>query len=151
MRSISKKLFVIIVLFVLTSCASVPLAPPAQDVASKQFIAPEGKGLIYVIRPMQLTAAGMNITPIMDKQLIGALKVGSYAMLEVNPGKHKIALGGTGFETFNALEIDVEAGGIYFFKAYPKFGVWAARAGLEQIDEEEGKSLVREYQLIQTL
>lgn len=137
-----------VLLLMVTSCVSVPLAPVEEDTTAKQFSPAQGKCLVYVVRPSKVTGGGITITPVVDKQMVGALKAETYAVVEVSPGKHVVALGGSGMETSAAVTIEAEAGNVYFVQVYPKMGMFAARAGVEQISEEEGKKLVQQSKLI---
>lgn len=137
-----------LLLLMVTSCASVPLAPVEEDTMAKQFSPAEGKCLVYVVRPARGVGIAITITPVIDKQMVGALREKTYAVAEVEPGKHVVALGGSGMESSSAVTIQAEAGHVYFVQVYPKMGMFAARSGVEQMSEEEGKKLVQKSKLI---
>ena len=137
-----------VLLLMVTSCVSVPLAPVEEDATAKQFSPAQGKCLVYLVRPAKGVGMGITITPVVDRQMVGALKAETYAVVEVSPGKHVVALGGSGMETSAAVTIEAEAGQVYFVQVYPKMGMFAARSGVEQMSEEEGKKLVQESKLI---
>ena len=132
-----------------TSCAKVPLAPPELDAAAKEFRPHPDKAIIYIVRPGAFTGAAINITPVFDQKILGALKGGTYAVVEVEPGPHQVAL--FGGENMGAVSLHAEAGRLYFVRVQPGMGVWASQVLVEQLSEEQGKEFVRVGKRAQTL
>jgi len=139
------------VLFLCASCAvNVQMASHEQDVLAKTFQAPSDKSLIYLIRISKFTGSMLVVPPVVDRLAVGNLKNGSYAVVEVTPGKHVISVMDT-FEGNSIIKIDTEAGKLYFIKMHISTGWAAPKITLEAINEDEGRKLVNEYELIETL
>lgn len=153
MSKISRFIFsisVFFVLFVVSACVTkVPLAPTSRDAEVKKFSPPEDKALVYIARPWKFVGGGANIFgPLFDREVVGMLSTDTFLCLEVSPGNHKIAKMG---EVATIIEFEAEAGEMYFFQIYPEMGVWTGRMHLEQLNEEEGKELVKKCKLAQSL
>jgi hypothetical protein len=139
----------VVLILLFASCATVPLAPPELDAAAKQFKPHPTKAIIYIVRPGAFAGAAINITPIFDQKILGALKGGTYAVVEVEPGPHQVAL--FGGENMGAVNIQAEAGRLYFVRVQPGIGVWAPQVLVELLSEEQGKEFVSVGQRAQTL
>jgi hypothetical protein len=139
----------VLMIWLCSACASVPLAPPELDAAAKEFRPRPEKAIIYIVRPGAFTGAAINITPVFDQKILGALKGGTYAVVEVEPGPHQVAL--FGGENMGAVNLQAEAGRLYFVRVQPGMGIWASQVLVEQLSEEQGKEFVRVGRRAQTL
>jgi hypothetical protein len=139
-------MFLILVLLVnLTGCASVPMAPTADDQLRKQFSAPtEGKAGLYIFRDSVFGSALTKVIYI-DDQIIGATAPNTYFYKEISPGQHKL----TTQSEFgnNDLSINTNSGINYYVRHYIKMGVFIGGANLEQVSEEDGKKSVLDCNL----
>ena len=139
-------LFISLVLLVnLTGCASVPMAPTAEDQLRKQFSVPsEGKAGLYVFRDSSFGTALTKMV-LIDEHLIGATAINTYFYREISPGQHKLS---TQSEFGNNdLSISANPGINYYVRQYIKMGVFVGGANLEQVTEEEGKKAVLDCNL----
>lgn len=94
--------------YVLGGCASVPMGNVKQDIALKNFNAPNDKNKagIYIYRNEMLGAAiKMHIR--LDGKVLGSTAVNTYLYKEVEPGKHTIS---SGAENTDTLTIDTIKG-----------------------------------------
>ena len=103
-----------------------------------------------LIRPNQFNARGVNFSVVVERLVIGILKDGSYAVVEVSPGKHFISAPGN-FEGDCILRINTEKGKLYFVKMSIGIGWTQGKMYIETINEDEGKRLVNECELIDPL
>jgi hypothetical protein len=149
MKNISAIILGSIMLFLCTSCATVPMASEKQDALAKKFQASPDKGLIYLIRPSKTFGMGVTLPAVVDERTVGNLKSGSYALVEVAPGKHDIWVRGS-FNNDTTLKIDIEAGKLYFVKIEIGMGPALPELNIEIVKEDEGRKLVNEYGLIET-
>jgi hypothetical protein len=136
--------------FLFASCAStriVPMATIEQDMFAKKFKSPTNKSILYLIRPNQFHARNLNFSVVVDKLVIGILKDRSYAVLEVPPGKHFISVPGS-FEGDCILKINAEQGKLHFVKMSIGGGWSQGTMFIENVNEDEGKALVNECDLI---
>ena len=129
----------------LTGCATVPMAPTADDQLRKQFSAPsEGKAGLYMYRNSNFGSA-LTKTIFIDEQLVGATAPMTYFYREVSPGQHTLS---TQSEfSNNDLIIKTDQGMNYFVRQYIKLGVFVGGANLELVPEEDGKKGVSECKL----
>jgi hypothetical protein len=129
----------------LTGCATVPMAPTADDQMRKQFSAPaEGKSGLYIYRNSNFGAALTKVV-YMDDQVIGATAPMTYFYKEITPGQHTVS---TQSEfSNNDLIIDAKSGFNLFVRQYMKMGVFVGGANLELVSEEEGRKGVSECSL----
>lgn len=132
-----------LIALLLASCAQLP--PTPQDIQAKKFESVPDKAVIYIVRAR------------MDSQQVGALlldDVGSlttyrhtYYRWEVAPGKHRIA----GFGRQSAvIALEAGAGRIYFIE-HTVLGsdrTGATYTSLKRIDEQDGRKLVMQSQLL---
>ena len=139
------RLFACCVLTSLAGCASVPLASPEADAASKTFAPPPaGKAGLYVFRN---TWVGQSLTKsvYLDGQLIGETSNKVFLHRLVEPGQHKLSTESEFGD--NDLEWNAVAGQNHFFRQYIKMGVFVGGANVEAVGEEEGKKEVLECKL----
>jgi len=129
----------------LTGCATVPMAPTADDQLRKQFSAPsEGSAGLYIYRNSHFGAA-LTKTIYIDGQLVGATAPMSYFYREVSPGQHTLS---TQSEFGNNdLIIMTNPGMNYYVRQYIKMGVFVGGANLELVLEEDGKKGVSKCEL----
>ncbi len=136
----SKKLFVLLFVIATLSfigCAKVPMAPPEQDTALKEFNPPPvDQSGIYVYRNCFVGAA-LKKTVYLDSKAIGESAEDVYFYTTTSPGNHVLS---TESEfSNNDLEIETEGGQNYFVEQYIKLGVFVGGANLRLVDEETGK------------
>jgi hypothetical protein len=146
--SMPKKILMLLTLVLtvyLTGCATVPLAPTADDQLRKQFSAPvEGKAGLYIFRNSNFGGA-LSKKIFIDGQDVGASAPMTYFYKEVHPGQHTVS---TESEFGNNdLIIMTDKGLNYYVRQYIKMGVFIGGANLELVPEEEGKKGVTECNL----
>jgi hypothetical protein len=130
--------------FLLAGCAQLP--PTPEDIQAKKFEPVADKAAIYIVRtPMDSYEAG---TIQLDDNAQITTFSGTYYRWEVAPGPHHIA--GFAGET-GQVQINAQAGRIYFVRhtvgGTPRSG-WTY-TNLQQINEQEGRKLVMQSQLLQ--
>ena len=125
-------------------CASVPMAPPAEDRMAKTMNVPRGKALIYVYRN-EVFGAAIKLNVLFNGKLIGATVAQSYYLFEVSPGTaNVISLA----EYPTEMNLDVEANQKYFLWQEVKLGTWQTGSALHRVSETEGLKGVNECKLI---
>lgn len=134
----SRSLLLVAIAAIVTGCAAtVPMANPMQDAASKSFAAPpEGMAGVYIYRDSGY-AGGVVKRISIDGKVIGSIAPYTYFHSELTPGRHTIATQAEFGD--NELQLDAEAGRNYFFLQYMKFGTFVASANIELVSEETGK------------
>jgi hypothetical protein len=128
----------------LYGCASVNKAPAADDAAAKAFQPKPGVAQVYVYRNETLGAAvSMPVT--VDGKLAGSTGANTYFKFDLAPGKHRITSQGDG----SVLDLDAEAGKLYFVWQEVKMGLMSGGSKLQVVDSEKGRKGVAECSLIQ--
>ncbi|MCA9131183.1 MAG: DUF2846 domain-containing protein [Planctomycetales bacterium] len=130
----------------MVGCASVPMESTEMSDTAKQFNAPsDGKSGLYVYRSGSFGGA-LKKDVWVDGKCIGETAPNVFFHEEVKGNiEHKIS---TESEfSPNDLIILMKAGKNYFVRQYMKMGVFVGGAGVEQVDEAEGKEAVKKLAL----
>ena len=130
----------------MTGCASVPMEGMEETSTAKKFNPPaEGNSGLYIYRPSSLGGA-LKKDVWVDGKCIGESAPHVFFYEEVEGDKsHKVS---TESEfSPNDLLVKVKSGMHYFIRQYIKLGLFVGGAGLELVDEEEGKKDVSELDM----
>lgn len=122
-------------------CASVPMESVERAAEAQKFNPPsEGKSGLYIYRSGSFGGA-LKKDVWIDDNCIGQTAPDVFFYEEVEGDKeHKLS---TESEfSPNDLMVRVKSGMLYFIRQYIKMGVFVGGAGLELVDEEEGKKAV---------
>jgi hypothetical protein len=136
-------------IFALSACVSPPPSPPAplaaadEDSAAKQFVPAEGLANVYIVQQGSTFGPKVGIAVEMDGKSLGFLGVGTYFLVPVNPGRHRIQLPEGG--DFAWLQIDAAAGKNYFYTVSPGSASNAKPTLAIVLLESMGKAMVRQY------
>lgn len=127
-------LFFVTLFFLL---AAVALAGEYADVEKKRpEPQPSGdQAVVYVVRPA-FAGKAVKMWAFVDEIPIGVNKGRQCTYALVPAGKH---LFWAKAENISALEMDVEAGKVYYLKQDLRMGVMKARVALEVLDEKQGE------------
>jgi hypothetical protein len=136
----------VILLLVLSGCASVPMAPLEQDAQAKQFAPAQSRAALYIYRNENFGGA-IPMSVSVNGKAIGQTAAKTYFMLNVPPGKYTVE---SHAENVSNLSLIAEAGKNYFVWQEVKMGMWMARSLLQQVDEAIGRAGVTESKLIAT-
>ena len=83
-----------------------------------------------------------------DSQMVGKASSGTFLMLEVEPGRHRVSTRTS--ENEDAEVVIMEPDSVYIFKAWPKMGFVSAQAGIERMTLSEGIASVRSARMVVT-
>ena len=119
-------------------CASVPSAPPALQVAALTFKPSPGMARIYVYRSGGAFGAASRLSVAIDSQIVGRTAPGTYLMVELSPGRHRVSSATP--ENESAVVLDAQADSAYFVKVWPKLGFFSAHSGMERMDPAEARA-----------
>ena len=135
--------FLAAALLVLSGCASVPMADTQQDHALKAFTAKPDVAEVYIYRNETMGAAvRMNVA--VDGKPLGQTAAKTFLYTEVAPGRHTIT---SSAENTDTLELDAQAGKLYYIWQEVKMGLLYARTKLHLVDKIEGQAGVLDTQL----
>lgn len=122
----------------ISGCTSVPMESKEKSELAKQYNSPsEGKAGLYVYRSGSFGGA-LKKDVWLDGKCIGETAPNVFFYEEViGESEHKVS---TESEfSANDLIVATESGKNYFVSQYIKMGVFVGGAGVELVDEEEGK------------
>jgi hypothetical protein len=136
----------VILLLVLSGCASVPMAPMEQDVKAKEFMPVQDRAALYIYRSESFGGA-IPMTVTVNGKAIGQSAAKTFFLLNVVPGKYTVE---SHAENVSNLSLTAESGKNYFVWQEVKMGMWMARSLLQQVDETTGRAGVAESKLIAT-
>lgn len=120
-----------------SGCASVPMAPAAQDAALKTFEAPPAdKAGLYIYRN-SFVGKALKKNVYVDGEFLGESADKVYFYKQVTPGPHTISTESEFSD--NAFQLVTEGGLNYFIRQYIKMGVFVGGANVEVVSAEEGK------------
>lgn len=134
-----------IVIALLSGCASVKMEPKEASDKAKQFAAPQaGMAGIYVYRD-SFVGKALKKDVWLNGKCIGESAPDTFFYTVAAPGKHTLS---TESEfSPNDLAIMVEAGKNYFYRQFIKFGLVKGGADLEAMPDEQGKAAVAKLEL----
>ena len=123
----------IVLLLLLSSCASTPQAPRDQDAEAKQFLTHPQAATLYVYRnPFNNTEDSVLY---LDRRLIGATLPGAYFRVNVTPGTH--TLHGSGPD-LGELTLETRGGRLYFVE----LAVIAGHSNFRSVPEQLGRTSI---------
>lgn len=133
-----KSLFVLTAAVLFASgCASVPMAPAAEDAALKTFAPPEeGMAGLYIYRNSAVGQA-LKKNLYLDGEFLGESANKTYFYRSIKPGEHTVSTESEFSD--NSLKFVAQAGINYFIRQYIKMGVFVGGANLELVPEDEGR------------
>ena len=139
-----KKIFTLfLVVGSLLGCASVPMESPENDAKARQFNNPVDTAGLYIYRNESIGGA-IKMDVEIDGVPIGQTAANTFLYKEVSPGKHTIV---SKTENDSTLEVDAEAGMLYYIWQEVKLGLLFARSKLQLMSKEEGQKGVNETKL----
>ena len=139
--------YLIIVIFaaVIASCGSASKVSSTSEkpAESKLIPAPEGKALVYFVRP-KFVGTAINFKVYCDSTYIGFTKGVNYIYTIVEPGKHTLF---SQAENKAELQMILEAGKTYFIEQIPQMGAIKARNKLVVLEDADGKAKLEKCKL----
>lgn len=129
-----KKLFSLLMVVILTSCASTTQL--TKFTGNDKLMSNQAR--IYILRP-SIAGGSVKMKVFSNDKLIGKTGPKSYLCWDVNEGEHVIR---SNSENKDYFTINAKAGKTYYIKQTPKMGWVVARVSLEQIGEDEGKLIL---------
>jgi hypothetical protein len=142
----NKKIYTVLISFLLVGCASVPMESTEKTAAAKQFLPPAGgKAGLYLYRYGSFGAA-LKKDIWLDGKCVGETARNTFFYQEVDAGvEHKIS---TESEfSPNDLVLKPENGKLYFIQQFIKFGLVVGGASVKLVDEAEAKKQIQELSL----
>ncbi len=144
----SRFLFLIVVLALpgLYQCAATSKAPSEQSDAAKSFETLDDRGVVYLFKRGRAIGAATTVPVKINSLDAGGSGPGTFFRWELKPGKY--AFGASTKESSAAVELDVEAGKLYFIEEIDRIGLNELRVHLQVVDEATGKKAVSSLKLL---
>jgi PBP1b-binding outer membrane lipoprotein LpoB len=135
----------LMVVLLMSGCASVPMAGKSADAKAKQFVpSQDGTANLYIYRN-EIIGSAIKMPVLIDGVEAGDTVAKAYIFKTLPPGSHTIV---SKAENDSSLTVDMQAGQNYFVWQEVKMGVLYARSKLHLVTEETGEDGVRECGLI---
>jgi hypothetical protein len=131
-------------LAVVSGCASVPMAPPADSARLKRLAAPSDAAVVYLYRNESFGAA-VHMDVSLDGRPWGQTVSRSYMVWQLAPGRHRLV---SQAENTTELTLEIAPGRRYFVWQEVKMGLMYAGSQLHQVPEMQGQTGVDECELI---
>ena len=129
-----KWILIVFLFSFMVGCSAVGKMPTAVDLKIRDLHPPEGKALVYVLRPTSIgSIVKMEVTA--NGQYIGATGGKRYIYTILDPGKYIFS---SKAENTSELHIVLEAGKTYYLEQKVKMGLIMARNELLRLDDIEG-------------
>jgi len=127
-----------------TSSSESDAGAVVKNSAEKKTTPVEEKATVYIIRN---SAVGLLIRMSIecDGEKIGSTKAKQYVYTVLDPGEYTFV--SKGGENKASLNIELEAGEVYYIRQQVKMGIFVARTGLELMNEEAGIKALKECNL----
>lgn len=123
----------------LSGCASVPMASLDEDRQAKMFAPSPGQATIYLYRNESLGGA-ITMPVSLDDRIMGRTAPKTYFVWRVAPGKHEVA---SHTENTAKIVIDTRAGENYYIWQEVKWGMWAPRSQLHEVETEKAQKAIK--------
>ena len=140
---------IILIAFIATlslGCASIPIESSKKNEEALKFVSPsEGKFGLYIYRKGILGSA-LKKDVWLNGKCIGETAPNIFFYEEVEGDKEYKISTESEFSPYD-LVVKVKSGMLYFIRQYIKLGLFIGGAGLEIVDDEEGKKAVSELKL----
>ena len=131
------------------ACVSVPTAPPELQAVALTYKPSPGMARIYVYRAGSAFGGASKLSVAIDSQIVGRTAAGTYLMVELAPGAHRVS-SPTG-ENESAVSIDAVADSNYFVKLWPKMGLFSAHSGMERMDPAEARAGIATARMVPSI
>ena len=142
----TKLLLVSLFMLNLISCANVSKAPEEQNALAMEFQAPEGKGSVYLYRTGRAVGAAGQLLVKVNGNDAGGTGPGSFFKWDLSPGLYTF-LSSTA-ESSATIQVEVNAGELYFIRQDARLGLSAGRVTMKQVDSTQGIKEVKNCKLL---
>lgn len=135
-----RTLIALVLLSLISACASVPMASSDLDAAGKQFAPPPpGKASLYVYRE-SIFGAAVSVSVTMGQRALGALVSDTWFQLDVDPGQYDIRC--TGGEGADSKIVAIASGETRYVEVAIRMGVIQPRCAVFEVMPEQGRKAV---------
>jgi hypothetical protein len=137
----------LLMLLILSGCASVPMASPEHDAYAKNFTVVKDQSRIYLFRNENLGSA-VRITVALDGKIMGQTAPKTYFYWNVAPGIHEVSCMSS--EANDSIRFTAEAGEPVYIWQEMKMGAFSAGCQLHRVKAEAAQGEIRNSSLAVT-
>lgn len=137
---------ILIIILLLSGCASTSKAPESSSNEAKNFNAPHGKGTVFLYRTGRAVGAVGQLKVKVNSTDAGGTGPGTFFRWDLTPGTYTFSSSTS--ESSAVVQLDVEVGKVYFLRQDARMGVNSGRVTLVEVDSKRGESEVKNCQLI---
>ena len=137
---------ILIVAFILASCASTSKAPENKSNAAKMYSAPADKGTVYLYRTGRAVGAAGQLMVKINSIDAGGTGPGTFFKWDLKPGTYTFS-SSTG-ESSAVVQVDVKAGQVYFIRQDARLGIDKGRVSMKEVDSKKGQNEVQNCKLL---
>ena len=145
MRYFSVALFVGVAVLI-TSCANVSKAPEDESNTAKEFVAPDGRGTVYLYRTGRAVGAAVQFNVKVNGVDAGGTGPGSFFKWDLKPGTYTF-LSKT-VESSATVQVELEEGDVVFIRQDAKLGLDTGRVTMKQVDAKQGEKEIANCRLL---
>ena len=145
-KSLFHLLPILIMTFLIGSCASTSKAPESKSNEAKSFNAPVDKGTVYLYRTGRAVGAAGQLLVKINSIDAGGTGPGTFFKWDLKPGSYTFS-SSTG-ESSAVVQIDVKAGQVYFLRQDARMGIDNGRVTLKEVESNKGQKEVSNCKLL---
>ena len=145
-KSLFHLLPILIMTFLIGSCASTSKAPESKSNEAKSFNAPADKGTVYLYRTGRAVGAAGQILVKINSIGAGGTGPGTFFKWDLKPGSYTFS-SSTG-ESSAVVQIEVKAGQVYFLRQDARMGIDNGRVTLKEVESNKGQKEVTNCKLL---
>lgn len=124
------------------------MASGQRSAAALRFTAPAGKAVIYVHQRALYETEGRELEVALDGRFAGRTSPGTFLMLEVEPGEHRV--GAVGNEK-KSVVLTAAVDSVYFVRLHNRRGIRGWGMGrIELVDGAAGRKMIGAAQLVES-
>ena len=129
-----------------TSCASTSKAPESKSNEAKSFSAPSDRGTVYLYRTGRAVGAAGQLSVRVNSTAAGGTGPGTFFKWDLKPGTYTFS--STTGESSAVVELNVEAGQVYYLRQDARMGVSSGRVTMKEVDSKQGQKEVKNCKLL---
>jgi hypothetical protein len=145
-KGFNRLLPILVMAFLLASCASTSKAPASKSDEAKRFETPSDRGTVYLYRTGRALNAAAQLMVKVNSIDAGGTGPGTFFRWELKPGIYTFS-SSTG-ESSAAVQLDVQVGQVYFIRQDARVGVQTGRVSMKEVDSKKGQNEVQNCKLL---
>jgi hypothetical protein len=144
-RSIFNRLIIsMLIPIVICGCSASARISSVELINIKSMVPPNGKGLVFILRPGSIAGSAITFKITCDDREIGTVGSKQFIYTILDPGTHKFV---GKAENRSELFLSVQPNQVYYLTDQIEMGMWSAGNALTRIDLEDGMKMLQKNNL----